>query len=235
MPGHDGTGPRSAAAHWDRRRSRCGKPANRMTSAEDPYEHEGTGWCLRTRDQPTARAIEDSAAPIFDSENQVIGVVLVFHDVTQERRMARQISWQATHDSLTGLSNRGEFDNQLSRLIDDSQDRNTQHALLYLDLDQFKVINDTCGHAAGDRVLVQVRHLLEKACRDSDTLIRWGGDEFLVVARDTSLSRAETIAERIRVLGRNGGYICGPDHGIMPDVPMENVLAMYDEARNFKF
>lgn len=141
--------------------------------------------------------IEDSAAPIFDSDDNIIGVVLVFHDVTQERRMARQISWQATHDSLTGLSNRGEFDTQLSELIQDSKTQHRKHALLYLDLDQFKVINDTCGHTAGDELLKELSQLLVRHLPKNATLARLGGDEFGVLLENSDIEKSRNVAEQI--------------------------------------
>ena len=141
--------------------------------------------------------IEDSAAPIFNREDEVIGVVLVFHDVTQERRMARQISWQATHDSLTGLSNRGEFDILLAELIQDSAGSDHQHALLYLDLDQFKVVNDTCGHSAGDELLKELSQLLMRHLPENASLARLGGDEFGVLLENSTIEQSRQIAERI--------------------------------------
>jgi diguanylate cyclase (GGDEF)-like protein/PAS domain S-box-containing protein len=141
--------------------------------------------------------IEDSAAPIFDSEDNMIGVVLVFHDVTEERRMARQISWQATHDSLTGLSNRGEFDNQLDRLIRDSRTYRHKHALLYLDLDQFKVVNDTCGHTAGDELLKELSQLLIRHLPRNSLLARLGGDEFGILLEHADLDESRSVAEQI--------------------------------------
>ncbi|HEX8964626.1 MAG TPA: diguanylate cyclase, partial [Rhodocyclaceae bacterium] len=99
--------------------------------------------------------IEDSAAPIRDRDGNVVGVVLVFHDVTKTHEMAKQMGWAATHDSLTGLYNRAEFERRLQALLARAA-AGSQHALLYIDLDQFKVVNDTCGHAAGDQMLCQV-------------------------------------------------------------------------------
>jgi len=142
--------------------------------------------------------IEDSAAPIYDRDNSIIGAVLVFHDVTRERRMARQMIWQATHDSLTGLANRNEFADRLAGLLASmagSEDR--EHALLYLDLDQFKVINDTCGHAAGDELLKQLSRLLRREMPANASLARLGGDEFGVLIEDTSVAEAREIANRM--------------------------------------
>ena len=139
--------------------------------------------------------IEDSAAPIFDRDNNVIGAVLVFHDVTRERRMAHQMTWQATHDSLTGLANRNEFADRLANLLDGvTRDPARQHALLYLDLDQFKVVNDTCGHDAGDELLKQLSRTLRANVPASASLARLGGDEFGILLESVSLEQATGIA-----------------------------------------
>ncbi|MFZ0470182.1 MAG: diguanylate cyclase, partial [Thiogranum sp.] len=142
--------------------------------------------------------IEDSAAPIFDRDNTVIGAVLVFHDVTRERRMAHQMTWQATHDSLTGLANRNEFADRLANLLDGvTRDPVRQHALLYLDLDQFKVVNDTCGHDAGDELLKQLSRTLRANVPASASLARLGGDEFGILLESVTLEQATEIANRL--------------------------------------
>jgi GGDEF domain-containing protein len=107
-------------------------------------------------------AIQDSAAPIQDRSGQVIGAVMVFHDVSQERQLHRKLSYYASHDSLTGFINRREFEERLAAAVRDVQHANASpYALLYLDLDQFKVVNDTCGHAAGDLLLRQLSEILK--------------------------------------------------------------------------
>ena len=126
-------------------------------------------------------AIQESAAPICDRQGRVIGAVVVFHDVTKERRLKRALSWQASHDALTGLINRREFDNRLHGALLSAQRGEGSYALLYIDLDQFKVVNDTCGHQAGDRLLRDVTGLLQTRVRTSDTIARLGGDEFGVL------------------------------------------------------
>ena len=146
--------------------------------------------------------IEDSAAPIRDRDGQIIGVVLVFHDVSKAHEMARQMSWAATHDSLTGLFNRAEFERRLESLA--GQDTGKRHALLYIDLDQFKVVNDTCGHAAGDQMLCQISALMQQRMRESDTLARLGGDEFGVLLESCPLEHATRIAENM--LESIGGF-----------------------------
>jgi len=141
--------------------------------------------------------IEDSAAPIFDRDNRVIGAVLVFHDATRERRMAQQMSWEATHDNLTGLVNRREFAERLNNLLSSGNADSRQHALLYLDLDQFKVINDTCGHDAGDELLRQLSRLLLQSVPTNSSLARLGGDEFGVLLENVSIEQAREIADQL--------------------------------------
>lgn len=143
-------------------------------------------------------AINRSLAPIRTSDGQILGAVLVFHDVTEERALARRLSWQATHDSLTGLVNRREFEQHLKSawLSANSQDR--QHALCYLDLDRFKYVNDTCGHLAGDELLRQISSLLQGKVRKTDTLARLGGDEFGLLLLHCSPDGAAAVANDLR-------------------------------------
>lgn len=147
-------------------------------------------------------AIEDSAAPIRRSDGAVVGVVMVFHDVTRAREMAHKLSWQASHDSMTGLVNRAEFERRLALLVKECHLEKARHALLYIDLDQFKVVNDTCGHVAGDELLKQLAVLMHNLVRESDTLARLGGDEFGVLLcncdQEHSLRVADALREQIR-------------------------------------
>ena len=148
--------------------------------------------------------IEDSAAPIFDRDNSIIGAVLVFHDITRERRMAHQMNWQATHDTLTGLANRDEFADRLANLLAgvSGSEEQREHALLYLDLDQFKVVNDTCGHAAGDELLKQLSQTLRSHVPACASLARLGGDEFGVLLEDVNLAQArETASQLLEAIG----------------------------------
>lgn len=146
----------------------------------------------------TRYAIEDSVAPIRNYKGQVLGMVLVFRDVTEQRRLASQLSYQATHDMLTGLVNRHEFEHRLERVIESARDDNSVHALCYLDLDQFKVVNDTCGHVAGDELLRQLATLLQHRVRHRDTLARLGGDEFGLLLEHCSLAKSLEVAESLR-------------------------------------
>ena len=151
---------------------------------------------LISRDGSTY-GIEDSAAPIRNAQGQVLGVVLVFHDVTEQRRMGHEMSFRATHDELTGLVNRSEFEARLQRALNDSHQRDSAHALMYIDLDQFKLVNDACGHAVGDQLLRQVTELLNGCVRTRDTLARLGGDEFGVILEHCDVEQAERVAQKI--------------------------------------
>ncbi len=143
-------------------------------------------------------AIQETAAPICNRQGKVIGAVMVFHDVTRERRLKRALSYQASHDALTGLINRREFDTRLRAAVPAAQRGEATHALLYIDLDQFKVVNDTCGHPAGDRLLRDITGLLQSRVRASDTIARLGGDEFGVLLESCTVEQATRIAEGIR-------------------------------------
>lgn len=143
-------------------------------------------------------AIEASAAPMRNDRGEVIGAVMVFQDVSHARKLAHQLSHQASHDSLTGLANRREFERKLDDALEISKREHKQHVLLYLDLDQFKVVNDTCGHVAGDQLLTQLGILLNHKVRNADTLARLGGDEFGVLLEGCDIWRGEQIAESLR-------------------------------------
>lgn len=139
-------------------------------------------------------AIEGSTASIRDHSEKIIGGVIVFHDVSVARSMAQRMTWQATHDPLTGLVNRREFESRADAAIASAKNSDKQHVVIYMDLDQFKVVNDTCGHAAGDELLKQISTLLQSKLRESDTLARLGGDEFGLLMYGCSLERAKLIA-----------------------------------------
>jgi diguanylate cyclase (GGDEF)-like protein/PAS domain S-box-containing protein len=143
-------------------------------------------------------AIQDTASPIRNREGAAIGAVIVFGDVTKERRLKRALSYQASHDALTGLINRREFDVRLESAVTAAQRGEGEYVLLYVDLDQFKVVNDTCGHTAGDRLLRDITSLLQTRVRASDTIARLGGDEFGLLLERCSLEQAERVADSIR-------------------------------------
>ncbi|MEO6823921.1 MAG: EAL domain-containing protein [Nitrosospira sp.] len=142
--------------------------------------------------------IEDSAAPLRDQHGTLIGAVLIFHDVTQALDMAAQITYLASHDALTGLINRREFERRLEHALQTGKQDGEQHTLLYLDLDQFKIVNDTCGHKAGDELLKQLTSILRARLRTNDTLARVGGDEFGVLLESCPTESALHLAELLR-------------------------------------
>ena len=149
--------------------------------------------------------IQDSAAPIRDRIGNIIGSVMVFHDVSKETRLFRQLSYQASHDALTDLINRREFENRLTTSLDNIRgDPEKTHALLYLDLDQFKVVNDTFGHSAGDALLRQLSEIVQANIRSTDVLARLGGDELGILLERCDEDRALEVAEAIR--GAVEGY-----------------------------
>ncbi len=143
-------------------------------------------------------AIQETSSPIRNREGEAIGAVIVFGDVTKERRLKRALSYQASHDALTGLINRREFDSRLESAVIAAQRGEGEFVLLYVDLDQFKVVNDTCGHSAGDRLLRDITSLLQTRVRASDTIARLGGDEFGLLLERCSLEQAERVADSIR-------------------------------------
>jgi diguanylate cyclase (GGDEF)-like protein/PAS domain S-box-containing protein len=147
--------------------------------------------------------VESTAAPIRDGAGKVTGGVLVFHDVSEARELNRRLSYHASHDLLTGLVNRREFENRLERDLKSAKTHESSYALCYLDIDQFKIINDSCGHGAGDALLGQVGALLKSKIRWRDTLSRLGGDEFGILLESCSIDEAMRTAEMLRESVRN--------------------------------
>ncbi|MCF4995007.1 EAL domain-containing protein [Pseudomonas syringae] len=145
-------------------------------------------------------------APIRHAE-KICGTVLVLHDMTQERQYIANLSWQATHDALTGLANRREFEYRLEQALHNLTRQSGRHALMFLDLDQFKLVNDTCGHAAGDELLRHICALLQSGLREGDTLARLGGDEFGILLENCAPEAAEKIAESLRHTVQNLHFV----------------------------
>ena len=143
-------------------------------------------------------AIEATAAPIRDNIGNVFGGVLVFRDVTEMRALSRELGYQAKHDVLTSLYNRREFEEKLATHLEMTRRGESRHVLCYIDLDNFKVVNDTCGHAAGDALLKRLSKLLKAGMRRGDVLARLGGDEFGIIFVDSELDDANQIASKIR-------------------------------------
>ncbi|MDP4301791.1 PAS domain S-box protein [Leptothrix discophora] len=141
--------------------------------------------------------VEHAASPMRGIDGRLIGVVLVFRDVTAQRRMASEMNYRATHDALTGLVNRSEFEERLQRALGQCHDTGCQHALMFIDLDEFKLVNDSSGHAAGDQLLRQVAGLLQRTVRGRDTLARLGGDEFAVILEHCPPDQAQRLAQQV--------------------------------------
>ncbi len=143
------------------------------------------------------RSVEISVTPLMSDSKETLGLVLVLHDTSELRGLTRQMSYQASHDALTGLVNRREFERRLHEAVDSAQTGDAAHALCYLDLDRFKVVNDTCGHTAGDNMLREIATILKEAVRDSDTVGRIGGDEFALLLVGCPLEKARQIADGV--------------------------------------
>lgn len=141
--------------------------------------------------------IESSAAPIRDNTDSTIGVVLVFRDVSAQRVMAKEIAYRATHDSLTGLINRGEFESLLEQHINRYRQPDLLSAMMFIDLDQFKIVNDTCGHAAGDKLLKEISSTIKSCIRHSDVFARIGGDEFAILLPECNADKALEISTAV--------------------------------------
>ncbi len=178
----------------------------------------------------TARVVEDNCGQPK--------VLLVCEDITEAHNLANQLSYQATHDVLTDLVNRYEFERRLQRAAQTAQNEKREHALCYLDLDQFKVINDTCGHVAGDELLRQIGHLLGARLRKRDTLARLGGDEFGVLFEDCSIEEAMRVAndlrhvvEDFRFLWEDKSFTLGVSIGLIPiNDTSESIAALLSAA-----
>ncbi|MEH3022975.1 MAG: EAL domain-containing protein [Pseudomonas oryzihabitans] len=141
--------------------------------------------------------VQDSAAPVRTVDGRIIGAVLVFQNVTHARNLQRELSYNASHDALTGLYNRLKFEQELELAWQQAQAGASQHALCFIDLDRFKVVNDSAGHAAGDLLLRELGTLLRDSLRGSDAVARIGGDEFALLLRDCDLVQAEAVAEKL--------------------------------------
>ncbi|MGB5397140.1 MAG: diguanylate cyclase, partial [Gammaproteobacteria bacterium] len=143
-------------------------------------------------------AIEATIAPMKSEADEIIGAVMVIQDVSHTRRLTRQLSYQASHDMLTGLFNRRKFEEHLEEVLLNVVTENRMHSLCYLDLDQFKVVNDTCGHVAGDELLQQLPALFNSVLRTGDVIARLGGDEFGILLENCGVAKASVIAETLR-------------------------------------
>jgi len=165
-----------------RRRVNMGRRAV-MLSVDGEHEH----------------SVEITASPIRGPSNSISGTVVVFHDVGEIRGLTQQMSYQATHDPLTGLINRREFERRLDEAMDSAHGEEAVHMMFYMDLDRFKAVNDSCGHLAGDNMLREVAGLIKEQVRDSDFVGRLGGDEFGALLIGCPIEKARQIASDICV------------------------------------
>lgn len=142
--------------------------------------------------------VESEANPIFDHDGNINGAVIVFRDISEAKTLQKNLVYQASHDSLTGLCNRAEFERKLDEIIKTTLPETHHNHLLFIDLDRFKLVNDSCGHLAGDKVLCDISALMKTIIRQSDTIARIGGDEFGVILHDCPFEKAFGIAEKLR-------------------------------------
>ncbi|BBE71768.1 EAL domain-containing protein [Oharaeibacter diazotrophicus] len=149
------------------------------------------------RPDGVSRAVRDSAAPVRAASGETIGVVLVFQDVTTARALQRDLAYAASHDALTGLKNRTAFEGAVQAALAEARAGGPGHAVLFVDLDRFKVLNDTAGHAAGDTLLREIAGVVHAVVRPGDVVARLGGDEFAVLLRDCRIDEAEAQGARI--------------------------------------
>jgi len=185
--------------------------------------------------------IEATIAPMRNDEGDVMGAVMVFQDVSQERKLNRQLSYQASHDVLTGLYNRHKFEEQVESALMNVDVEDRHHALCYIDLDQFKIVNDTCGHVAGDELLRQLSEILKYCIREGDVLARLGGDEFGLLLENCVLKQAAQVAEKLRQSVKDFRFIwddktfeIGASVGVVgisrENMDLSNILASADMA-----
>ncbi|MCK4833854.1 MAG: EAL domain-containing protein, partial [Gammaproteobacteria bacterium] len=185
--------------------------------------------------------VEYIVAPMRDHEDEIAGIVIIIHDESVQRSLNRQLTFQATHDALTGLINRYEFERRLKNVISAQTVHASTNTLCYIDLDQFKLVNDTCGHTAGDELLKQITLLLQNTLDSVGTLARLGGDEFGLLLENTDTNKAQTIADRLLEVIRNfhftwseNTFTIGASIGIAPIAKdshsCEEILSNADSA-----
>jgi len=188
---------------------RSGNPAEPLaeTAGNASADGGGTG-SVRLLDRNGRECpVRYSQAPIRGRDGRILGMIVVFHDISQLRAMAQQLTWQASHDALTALVNRREFERRLGELIETAKAKEREHALMFMDLDNFKAVNDTCGHSAGDELLRQLTAVMMTRMRGSDTLARLGGDEFGALLESCPLDQALRIANAMRETVREFRFV----------------------------
>ncbi len=200
-------------------------------------------WCSLFHRGGSEFAVRDSASPIRNDQGDVLGAILIVKDVTHIRGLEREMAFHASHDTLTGLLNRREFESRVGEALANATFTGRNHALCYLDLDAFKVVNDTCGHSVGDQMLQQLSAVLEATARGTDILARIGGDEFGLLLTDCTMVEAEGRAGAFlqtvrdyRFLWQGKIFEVGVSIGIVPvtkDSPRFNELLSAADAACF--
>lgn len=186
-------------------------------------------------------AIEYTVSPILDYNMELVGAIIVFHDMSELRLLSQQLGYQASHDALTELINRRAFEIELKQCVEETKLDDSHHVLCFLDLDRFKVVNDTCGHAAGDDLLKQVASILRENTRRQDILSRHGGDEFALILYKCSIQDGQQIAEKIKDIIKqehfawgNQVFDIGVSIGLVPitsgAINIDNLLSTADGA-----
>ena len=218
---------------------RSPNPLQRTIQQKQVISSGGNIYLLSASDKQLA--IEYTAAPILDIRDKLIGTIMVFHDVSEMRTLSQKLSFQASHDALTGLMNRRAFESSLKSMLDCSKETGDQHVLGFMDLDRFKIVNDSAGHAAGDELLKQLSTLLQNIIRDSDVIARLGGDEFAFILSNCPMDRACELSEKIKDTIRqnrfawdNRSYEVGASIGLVPisnkSASLYNLLSLADSA-----
>ncbi len=164
-----------------------------FNSGQPHHSNEDCFW----RKDGSYFPVQYSAYPIHNEQREITGSVVIFRDITEQQVTTNKINYLASHDSLTGLLNRYSFEQKLEAAIGTARTAETEHVICYLDLDQFKVINDTCGHLAGDEMLKMITHLLTESLHKNDILARLGGDEFGLILENHSIAQATQLTQEI--------------------------------------
>lgn len=194
-----------------------------------------------TKQDGTKYEVEHTITPIIDNDKKILGAVIILRDVTEVRTMEKRLSYQASHDALTGLINRREFEVRLKQTIRNAQAEQLNHSICFLDLDKFKIINDTSGHAAGDEFLKQISRTIQSQLRQTDVLARLGGDEFAIILDSCSVYQATNICNQIlktiketRFNWGKNSFESGASIGIVPinhmTVSVSEVMSSVDAA-----
>ena len=194
-----------------------------------------------TKRDGTKFEVEHTIAPIIDQNKNILGAVIILRDVTEVRTMEKRLSYQASHDALTGLINRREFEVRLKQTIRNSQTEDITHSICFLDLDKFKIINDTSGHAAGDEFLKQISKTIQSLLRQTDILARLGGDEFAIILDSCSIHKAKNICNQIlkkikdnRFNWDKNSFETGASIGIVPitklTISVSEIMSTVDAA-----